>query len=228
MTAFIGSGCAALALAAASGADVETDPRSPNFGKAKIGNTTINIWGGSSTLVRTIFQLALGEKKDIKTGEIKPANSLDILSHFARGKLSPTTSLAVDWLDRKDKTDFTSTKNYIGNEKSLGQALLERITPMTASSLYDVYKDAGASTTAGLLPFALVGYGMNTYDAEEQDYQHKLQSEKDRKAGKKSTTPEQKKNRYDNKIKYLEAKFEHGDMSKEETESYKKFKNRKH
>ena len=61
-----------LALAKLSGiADVELDPRSSDFGKGKVGNTRIDLWGGNQQLARTAAQLLTGQTKSPVTGDVK-------------------------------------------------------------------------------------------------------------------------------------------------------------
>lgn len=78
-----------LGLAAAAGAEVETDPRSSDFAKIKIGNTRMDIGGGFQQYLRVASQLVSGQRKDLETGQINELAGADP-QRWVRGKLTDT------------------------------------------------------------------------------------------------------------------------------------------
>lgn len=96
-------------LAAGAGADIETDVRSSDFMKIKIGNTRLDITGGFQPYVRFYSQFLTGQQKSItdgvvknigwsptqklwkgvKQGPFKPTTRKDVLYRFFENKESP-------------------------------------------------------------------------------------------------------------------------------------------
>lgn len=107
-------------------AEVETDPRSSDFGKGKIGNTRIDFWGGFQQPARYVWQIASGTQKRLSgknKGELvrlgafnatvaqeektaqrtnkptAPPNRLDLMWRFLQSKVAPgTPSIIVNEL----------------------------------------------------------------------------------------------------------------------------------
>jgi hypothetical protein len=102
----VGTGMAVLAMARLAGAKVGLDPRSADFGKIRIGNTRIDIWGGFQQWARLIGTIIKGESVSSTTGQVThlpwlPKSSfarsrLGEVTRFFAGKTSPITSLAID------------------------------------------------------------------------------------------------------------------------------------
>ena len=63
---FIGTGTSLVMLAKLAGADVETDPRSSDFMKIKVGNTRLDIWGGMQQFVVLAERMRTNETKSVK------------------------------------------------------------------------------------------------------------------------------------------------------------------
>lgn len=116
MGTFILFGMSILGLAAMAGADVEEDPRSPNYGKIKIGDTTYDIWGGFQQYIVQIAQLVRGETKSATTGEIRKLDGKtfpfksrgDDVEAFVRGKLAPVPAATLNMLYGKKVTGQNS------------------------------------------------------------------------------------------------------------------------
>lgn len=160
MLKFISFGVTILGVAAASGAEVETDPRSTDFGKIKIGNTRYDIWGGFQSLVRTIAQLAAGQTKrasgeivDLKPGFGKSTRA-DVIGKFLRGKESPTVSAAHNLL---------AGTNLVGEPVTPQGEALRLAIPLYTQDIASLYQSEGIKGVAqGTIP-ALVGIGVQSY-----------------------------------------------------------------
>lgn len=150
-----------ISLARLLGSDEpETDPRSTNFGKIKLGDTTMDITGGNSTYITLLSRLLSGEIKNQK-GKIVPlgnkigqTSGSSLIGQAIRYKLSPNASLLVDSL---------TGANAIGEPKTIPQSVLDRFKPMFINSLVELIQ----SDTKGKLLFglgALFGGGVNTYE----------------------------------------------------------------
>lgn len=150
-----------ISLASLLGSDKpETDSRSTNWGKIKVGDTTIDITGGNATYVTLLSRLLSGETKNQK-GKIVPlenkigkTSGVSLIGSALRYKLSPNASLLVD---------SVTGANAIGEPKTIPQSVLDRFKPMFINSLVELLK----SDTEGKLLFslgALFGGGLNTYE----------------------------------------------------------------
>lgn len=146
---------------------VETDPRSSDFGKIKIGDTRYDIWGGFQSYVRVAAQLLTAQSKSTQSGDI---NSLDgegafgrdrsdVLSTFTRNKLSPIPATVVDLFKRRDA---------VGNPVTLSSIAQNNLLPLIYNDVQEAVKEDGykALFTVGI-PSAF-GVGVNTYTPREK------------------------------------------------------------
>lgn len=162
---------------------VETDPRSSDFMKIKIGNTRYDFWGGTQQYVRLLVELLRGETKNLKSGEIEDVSKWrskgEVLQGFTRRKLAPTTAMVVNYLsmDKKAKKDNEEIENYLdkivgvdalGNQITFKQALAQNVTPLVAQDMYSVYKDLGWKALIASSPLIMLGAGANTYTQKEK------------------------------------------------------------
>ena len=163
LVTFVAGGVGILGLLKLTGAaDVELDPRSSDFGKIRIGNTRLNFWGTQQLLVRSIAQLATGERKGVFG--VAPIERKDILLRYFRSGLAPEWSLA--W-------DFYQGRNYLGEglgwrellerqgEITEGEAF-NRLVPLAWQDIVQAVKEQGVKGIA-VAPFALLGTGVQTY-----------------------------------------------------------------
>lgn len=158
---FIGVGASVLALAKASGASVELDPRSTDFGKIRIGNTRWDIWGGFQQWARVFSQLASGERKTAK-GELLPLSAKkypfetrkDVAEKFFAGKLAPIPRLAYELL---------LGQKMFGDALTLSGEAIENSVPLYLQDMKDAFKQLGpeALFTIGFPGF--FGVGVQSY-----------------------------------------------------------------
>ena len=177
LVAFIGVGSAVLGLAALGGAVVELDPRSSDFGKVRIGNTTIEYWGGFQSLARYSAQFLLGQSKSVKgptRGQIRdiPRFSLQefddpVWLRFTRSKLSPPAGFLAD-------VTVFGNENFIG-EPTVGSEdfgtedilpeIGERLAPLFFQDMLDAFKDDRVRGLFKALP-AGAGAGVTTFERD--------------------------------------------------------------
>ena len=157
---FVGVGVTVLSLAKILEADVGTEPRSSDFGKIKIGNTRIDVWGGFQPLVRAAAQLISGKYvssvtgKEVTLGEgYRPLTRADILQRVVEGKLAPIPSFITALLHQKTPT---------GEDVSIPKEIAERFTPMVLRDAYDLAKEDPKMLPASVL--AVFGIGVQTYE----------------------------------------------------------------
>ncbi|MDD5339493.1 MAG: hypothetical protein PHG35_08880, partial [Dehalococcoidales bacterium] len=167
LVAFVGSGLLAIMLAKLGGAETEDDPRSADFGKIKIGNTRLDIWGSYLPYARFVTQVITGERKSTSTGDVYDINRKDIAANFMRSKLAPVPGML--W-------DLAEGKTFIGDEinaKNAGQLIFERLTPMFLQDVIESVEDSGGmGALYGVL--SALGVGVQTYEDNWNTQETKL------------------------------------------------------
>ena len=195
MVRFIGEGAALLTLlemgARAQGTSVvELDPRSPEFGKIKVGDTVIDPWGGEQQVVRNVVQFITGEKKTVtgkNRGDIVPIPRNETIGRFIESKLSPSTGLAWDLSKGATKAQIAAHegepfwdqpigRDFLGNPfslKDLGISTSSSLfLPMSWGDIYDAAQadraEGGSGIRGALLgATSLAGVGVTTYGSGE-------------------------------------------------------------
>jgi hypothetical protein len=167
----VGVGSSILYLAYLAGAQVGLDPRSANFGKIKIGDTRIDLWGGLQPLARYAAQLASGVYISSTTGKTLPLGGgqfgqttrLDVLIRFLRSKEAPLPSLLTDW---------AAGANVVGQKFRWQDQAYQRLTPLLAQDAFDLYHESGGQwpPAPGPLAKALGIYGLGMWGIGTQTY----------------------------------------------------------
>lgn len=162
MGTFVGTVTSIVTLAKMAGADVETDWRSSNFGKMKVGNSYYDLTAGFGLYVRLVGQMLTGVKKTgsgnlEQYGGDKPfsENKSDTFLRALRGKLAPFFASAWNLLDKE---------NIVGEPVTPTSELLDSVTPLYIADMIDAVQDRGpeAIFQVGLPSF--FGVGVTTYD----------------------------------------------------------------
>lgn len=138
---------------------VETDPRSSNFGKIKVGNQVFDMSGGMSSLLVLAMRLVTLSTKSASTGKVTPLNAgtfgaqtgTDVLYSFAEGKLSPAAGIVRDLLKGQD---FNYNKpTVLGEAENL-------LVPLPITNAVDLYQHGeGANPLIGTIADA---FGIST------------------------------------------------------------------
>lgn len=156
---FAGTMMTILTAAKLAGADVETDPRSSDFAKIKVGNTRVDIMGGFQQYLTLGARLITGQSKSSTTGKVttygegyKAPTRLDAMLQFITNKEAPVASFITDLLKGKDAT---------GHPITLSGELYNHIAPMILQDLIDIAKDDPTLLPLGAL--GVFGAGIQTY-----------------------------------------------------------------
>ncbi len=131
---FIGTNLAIMSLAGLAGVDIEFDPRSPDWGKIKIGNTRIDLWAGYQQAAKFMVQAVLSATNPItgvgthktQSGNIVDVPFSEVVGRFVRGKENPLVSLISDLY--KGKT-FEGVRPFSPPEGKTGEVLDELKIP---------------------------------------------------------------------------------------------------
>ncbi|MCR4332744.1 MAG: hypothetical protein NUV34_08600, partial [Sulfuricaulis sp.] len=151
-----------LALGSAAGLwEVELDPRSADFAKGRIGPLRYDFWTGYSQFARLAAQVATGETKSTRTGEVyKLENRAQPFGRFIRGKLNPTAGAGIDQLTGSD---------YKGDSPPGPlDRIIELFSPISVQEIVDAYNSYGWEMALATLP-GFVGAGVSVYEPTAED-----------------------------------------------------------
>ncbi|MDO8472953.1 MAG: hypothetical protein Q7T05_03960 [Dehalococcoidia bacterium] len=161
---YVGAVTGALALAKASGAQVETDPRSSDFGKIRIGKTRFDVTGGDVTMIRYVAQLISSSRKNLQTGKIQKVRPEDLMLQFGKSKASPAVGLAFNLRTGKDYTGEDVYKAY--REQPIRRAVND-FAPMITSDILEAYYEQGWKMAVPVGAAAFVGIGAQTHQTKQ-------------------------------------------------------------
>ena len=145
----------------------ETDPRSTNFGKVKVGNTTFDFTGGASSLLVLASRLLSGSSKSSSTGLVTQFGSgygqqsrFDTLIDFLTNKTTPPVGAIISFLKGTTPSGQKATlKNVVGNIT----------TPISIQNAINLKDDHSAEAVLGVL-LDTIGINANTYNAGATDW----------------------------------------------------------
>jgi hypothetical protein len=161
---------AILATASALWPDsVETDPRSSDFCKIKIGATRFDVTGGMGSLVTLAARLiptmhngnwgewskssTTGKYTDLRAGKYGQRTALDVIENFWEGKLAPLTGAA---------RDAFKGKNFDGSPVTPTSIAGNLLTPMPIQTFMDSYSNPKSAPTLAVLIADALGVSANT------------------------------------------------------------------
>lgn len=194
LLAFASAGTAIMTLVKMGGGEVETNPTSSDFGKIKIGNTRIDIWGGFQQYIRTGAQLAVGQTKSTRTGETTELKGMRLLPYpklqkgkkqpgapsqatiigrWASYKQAPVLSFFTDLLKGTGAgyEDLDFTKGFDDPLELSDNPVAQRFIPMVMQDLMDIAKDDPdifPLPGLGLFMMGVFGVGLQTYEPKGQ------------------------------------------------------------
>lgn len=158
LVTFVGGGVSLLGLLQLSGVSkIETDPRSGDFAKIKIGETRLDIWRGYVQYARFAAQLLSGERKSAY-GNMNKAERSEIVSRFMQSKSAPIVGLLADILRGENYQGAPIFNDTTGFSK----AARERIVPLAAQDVIDAMEMNGINGLWTAAP-ATLGIGVLTY-----------------------------------------------------------------
>src|SRR5690606_11420066 len=167
MLTLVGAGTTVLSLASMiPGVKVETDPRSSDFGKIRVGNTRIDIWGGFQQPVRFFAQFMTGEYKSTRTGQVRELSNKkfpfetrwDLFARFFQQKFSPQASFVADQLRGED---------LIGRELTLTDEVKQNLIPLYMQDMIEASEELGLGSVALGAP-AIFGVGVQNYKVQSK------------------------------------------------------------
>lgn len=155
---------------------VDTDPRSPNFGKIKIGTHWVDVTGGMGAMLtlaaRTFVptehngQWGLWSKSktgaytNLTNGGFGKQTALDTVNNFWEGKLAPSAGVV---------RDIWTGKNYNGQKPTIKNELEGATTPLPIQN-YEQLKDSANSDKLAAMIADGFGFSVGTNSTSSTTY----------------------------------------------------------
>jgi len=154
-----------LTLATMAGAKVETDARSSDFLKIRVGDTRYDILGGFQQNLVFAWREISGEKKSSSSGEVTKLGSqfggsdrFSILTDLIQNKENPVVATASRLIKGKDRG---------GNPTNIGKEALGLVVPLTIQEIGSGISHYGvAKGIASAVP-GFLGVGNQTYGTKD-------------------------------------------------------------
>lgn len=141
-------------------AEVEWDPRSPDFGKIKVGDTRWDMWGGFQQYIR-LFSTILSLSKKTSSGDVVPlfneegkGKAGDVFTAFMRSKASPAVSAAINVMEGE---------TIVGDPTNLKEEAKKFFIPLLWKDVYEVAQEKGTATAIAVAVPGFFGVGSQTY-----------------------------------------------------------------
>lgn len=169
----VGSATALKLASAATGGKIETDPRSSDFGKLRIGDTRHDLTGGMAGLVTLGSRLlptmnddewgfftkssSTGNMKKLNEGGFGDATAEDVLLDFLGNKLSPTAAAVRDIYRGKD---------FDGNRPTIASTAKNLTMPLIVQQYSDLKNARNPGNIVATMISEGLGVGTSTYGLE--------------------------------------------------------------
>ena len=160
---------------------IEADPRSSDFGRARVGNTRVDLWGGFQPLVRYGAQAVTRQRKVLsgkRAGSIQDTRAWNVLDRLLWSKVSPgVPSLFETGIhgetflgDEVELSETAQRKARRGEQASAGEVwrkeFLSQFSPLVAQDLAETVQSLGPEGMA-LMPISVLGGGVQTFGSRE-------------------------------------------------------------
>jgi len=160
ISTWVGANLSLLAIGEQAGLfEVSLDPRAADFGKVKVGNTRVDLWGSYQQLARFAVMMKTGELAS-SSGAVYEADRWNTLVNFLRGKANPSLGGVID---------FATGKNIIGEDVELGLGEgVNRLAPLAWQSFADAIEE-GDPLQIALSGLGFIGAGTQTYSTTGEE-----------------------------------------------------------
>ena len=156
---FAGTVAGVYQLAKAAGAEVSTNPNSPDFLKIRAGRYRYDPLAGVQQVMRLVYRVGAEIERKATGQKSTGDDALDIAGRFLRSKLAPVPSYFAD---------FLTGRTYTGKPFEQGKAIYERTIPLQWQDFVEAYQAEGFGGVAKSLPGAF-GVGTQQYDQHPID-----------------------------------------------------------
>lgn len=166
MTRFVATGMAVLAVADIAlkdqpNAGVSANPSDPDFGKIRIGKTSVDIWGGFQQPARVIAQIGAGAGERVGLWDLSgaPIDPLALLGRFSSFKIAPQPALALE---------LYRGKTMVGEKRTVTETMAHAAMPLFIEDIADAWNIEGRERAAWVAPLTITGVSVSTYERKKK------------------------------------------------------------
>jgi len=141
---------------------IETDARSSDFLKVRIGETRLDFMAGLSQVIVLSSRLTVGQSKSSVTGKIrnfgegyKPETRMSALARFGRTKFAPVPGAIATVAD-----DWT---NIVGQKETTWSLAGSMVSPLSMKDVVTTMRAQGLPKGTAMSLLSILGVGMSTY-----------------------------------------------------------------
>ncbi len=152
---------------------VESDPRSADFGKIRIGNTRFDVSGGSASILTLAARMALRSSKSSTTGKISKLNQRTRSGEPKFG--APTLKdVAYDFIENKTSPAFTVALEMLkgeareGGPPTLGSTARGLFEPMPVANYFELKNNPKSAPIVAAMIADSLGVSTNTYSGKKK------------------------------------------------------------
>jgi hypothetical protein len=159
--------------------EVETDLRSTDFGKIKVGSARIDANAGMQQVFRMMAQMATMQGKTTGTGSIMQKEWTEILGRYLRSKFSPTMGTGFD-LFAPEKIGGGSTfigEDTISEENGISRLLWERFAPLYFQDLVEAMRVEGIMMGGVVSAPGFIGGSVTTFGTAREIVNDRLRKD---------------------------------------------------
>lgn len=151
-----------MMMAKLAGASVESDPRSSDWGKIRVGDTRFDVWGGMQQPMRQLMRFLLqGGKAAGWTEGVKGFLPEGEIGRFGKYKFSPLAGYIY--------IPFNNMKTVMGEdvrEWGAGDWATNTLLPISVNDIVEAYKSGNTRATIGAVIASPTGVSVNTYETD--------------------------------------------------------------
>jgi hypothetical protein len=145
-------------LAAWSGATVEVDPRSADFGKLRIGNTRIDLLMGLAQVSTFLGKVSTGEAIDTRTGKVSDMDRMRTTGRFLQSKFAPLINQTYDAANL-----LTGKRPRFGGPKDW-EEFGWSMAPLSFQDVNKIMQEHGVPAGTALQLLAMLGAGIQIHE----------------------------------------------------------------
>lgn len=131
------------------------DPTSPDFLKLRYQDTVFDVGGGLSQAARFLYSVGVGTVNTLSGSDIEGGATVSSITRFARSKLAPGASTAME---------VATGQDFNSREIGRGEIAVNSAVPMPFMDLAEAYQAHGAARGAAEYMAALWGVGLQIYE----------------------------------------------------------------
>jgi len=141
-------------------AEVEWDPRSSDFGKARFGNIRVDPWAGFQQPVVLAARLITGKTKQLSTGQLRELDAGEAIWNFITSKFQPSPRII---LNRGE--GFAGQKPFDPSPiPKVPSIIYDNFVFLFAQDIIDAYAESGPTGAALALP-SILGVSTQTFSS---------------------------------------------------------------